>query len=100
MSMITTNGCAAIVPPKNDKIETKVEGGFAQASQKREVVLCDLVMQFSVHGERYVSPGQHQAIIAGDRVFAAWAKKIYSIDGQEFVLCPASEIIGFKAVEK
>lgn len=100
MSMISVNNLVAITPPKSDKIETKVEGGFAQATQKKEIVRCDLVMQFCVSGRDYVSPGKHKAIIAGERAFAPWAKKIHSIDGKEFVLCPIGEIIGFEAIKE
>ena len=100
MSMITVNGYVAVVPPKNDKIEAKVEGGFAQAIQKKEVMLCELVMQFNVEGRDWVSPGKHLAIIPGEKAFSTWSKKIYSIDGKEFVLCPVNDIIGFKKVDE
>ena len=95
----TFNSYVAIKPPKNDKVEAKVTGGFAQAVQKTEVVLCDIVMDFYSESGFSVKKEKTKAIIAGDAVFKPWAKKIYTKNEESFVLCPFAEIIGFEEIE-
>ena len=85
-----TKNYVAITPPQYTKVEAKVQGGLAMASNRLETIVCGLVFNFGNYeaGSRVILDGQSGLM--------PWAKKIYNHDGQSFVLAPTSEIIAYE----
>jgi hypothetical protein len=90
-------GVLAIKQPQFKKIESTMKGGLAVASQRTEMISVPLVMGYKIDG-RELHPGRHEVILRGDSGLAQWSKQIFILNGEEFVLCPESAVIGF--VEK
>lgn len=71
-----------------------MKGGLALISQRTETIVADLVMDYK-YGDHFLEAGRERVILRGEAGLTAWAKKIFSLDGTEYVLCPESEVIGF-----
>ncbi len=84
----------AIKPLHFSKVEAKVQSGIATIAQKRDVVQVDLVMDCDYEGKTY-RVGTNKVILHGDAALKPWNKHTLSLDGQEFVLCPVAEVVGF-----
>lgn len=90
------SGYLAIKQPQFKKIESTMKGGLAIASQRQEMISVPLVMSYVLDG-RVISPAYHEVVLRGDSGLAAWAKQVYIFNGEEFVLCPETAIIGVAA---
>lgn len=94
MDLISVKQYVAIKPIVHDKLETKVSGGIAVISQRKDVLKASLVMDYQDGSNTYYR-GFDGVILTGDSGLKAWNRTILSIDGEEFVLCPFAEILGF-----
>lgn len=91
----TKKGELAIVQPEFKKVEVEVVGGIARAVARVEIIEAKLVMNYKLDGEP-LKPGDG-ILLRADSGLKAWAKNLFRLsDGTLFVLCPESEVIGFK----
>ena len=98
MKRALTTKFVAIEPVIFNKVESKVEGGFARIAQKVEVTTSPLIMTFrETLGLESVFwiPGE-RVILRGDAGLAEWNKNVLEYDGKKFVMCPLSEVLGFE----
>lgn len=89
----------AIEPIIFNKVETKVEGGFARIAQKIEVLRTALVMDFYDKDTDMVWLVGDIAIMAGDSGLQAWNKQVLEYNGKKFVLCSADSVIAFESTK-
>ena len=95
-TFVSKKGQLAVIAPKFEKIEAKLNaGGFATIGQRHELIACDLVMDYTLDGVK-LTAGKDKVLLFGGAGLQAWAKKIYSINGKEFSLCPENEVIGYQ----
>jgi hypothetical protein len=87
----SVNGKVAIQPIVVDKIETKIQGGFASIAQKKEVVQAVVVYPYS-SASLDVMPDD-LVMLRGDVAFRTWNKDVLTLGDVQFVLCPVEEII-------
>lgn len=92
--MVSKKGYVAIKQPIFKKIETTITGGIARVSMREDVILSEMVMDAQYDGKTYLKGDK--ILITADAGTKPWAKKAYSLDDMEFVLCPETEILGFK----
>jgi hypothetical protein len=90
----------AIEPIIFNKVEAKVEGGFARIAQKIEVVKSRLVMAFYDKETTHVWATNDYAILSGDSGLQAWNKQVLEYNGKKFVLCPVDAIIAFEGTNE
>ena len=92
---LTINGHLAIQQPEFKKIEAEIQGGIARITQRIDVIDVPLVMGFVTKDSRTFNPGD-KVLLRGDAGLQPWAKQVFrTSDGQNFVLCPESQVIGF-----
>lgn len=84
----------AVSIPKFDKVETKSDGGFSRVAQRVDCAVIDLLMDYELDGVT-LKAGKTKIVVSGDSGLKSWAKKPYSIDGINFVLCPEADVIAF-----
>ena len=84
----------AIKQPVFLKPVTHIKGGLALISQRTETVAVDLVMDYKLDS-LILEADRDKVIVRGEAGLSAWARKIYCIEGKEYVLCPDNEVIGF-----
>jgi hypothetical protein len=89
----SVNHHIAIKQPVFEKIETKTEHGFAFNANRINVMSVEVVMDYA-NDQLRLNAGDC-VILPGDAGTAPWTKKVYVLDGQEFVLCPEVAILGF-----
>ena len=92
--MISKKGYFAIKQPEFKKIEANIVGGVARISQRDDVILYQMVMDGEYSGTMYKKGDS--LMLTGEAGLKPWAKKIYNLDGMEFVLVPETEVLGFK----
>lgn len=91
---VTVKGTLAITQPEFKKIEAQVSGGFAAISQRTNLVVADLVMDYDLGSVRLVA-GVDKVIIRGDAGLQPWAKQRMCLGAKEFVLCPENQVVGY-----
>lgn len=96
MKMVSVKQFVAIKPIVHNKLETKVTGGIAVISQRKDAIVAKMVMSYVDPDLGRIEAGS-SVILPGDAALRQWNKIILTIKGIEFVLCPLSEIIGFES---
>lgn len=93
--VFTKNGHVAIVQPIFRKIEADVEGGLARIAQRVEVIESEVVMGYFVDGTE-LKKGD-KVLLRSESGLQPWAKQLMRLgDGTSFVLCPESQILGYR----
>lgn len=86
----TTKGLVACSPiKKTEAAPVRVQGGFALAGKKADLIELELVA-YSPDLEENIG---RRVFISSERENQPWAKKVLSLDGQDFILIPANEIV-------
>lgn len=93
--MFTKKGYLAIRQPEAKKIESVVKGGIALVSQRVNLIEVPLLLNYELDGAK-LQGGKSVIILKGDAGFQEWAKKVYTLNDLEFVLCPEAAVIGYK----
>lgn len=88
----------AVSVPRFDKVETKSDGGFSRVAQRVDCAVITLLMDYELDGVQ-LKAGKAKIVVSGDSGLKAWAKKPYSIDGLDFVMCPEADVIAFATTE-
>ena len=83
-----------IEPLKQEKVEAQVTGGIAVIRQKIQVVASSLIAEYKAENGEWYHAGSY-VILAGDSYLKGWNKNVLNINGTDFVMCPANDIIGF-----
>lgn len=86
----------AIKQPLFEKIDAQVKNGFAFNGNRMNLVESEVVLGGTVDGQQ-VYPGD-KVLLRGDAGTAAWARQLFVFQGQEFVFCPETAILGITAV--
>jgi hypothetical protein len=99
MSFSTKKGQLAIKQPDFTKIEAQVKGGIALISQRINLIEVPLLMDYELDGTK-LKAKETMIILRGDAGVQPWAKQVFSLVSSEesFVLCPESQVIGFRTL--
>lgn len=100
-SLLPKAGFVAIEPPKFERIASRVNSsGIAMNVSRSELRAYKLVMNFvSSKGVHYFASSDLVAV-TDDAIQSAWAKKVYTLNGIDFVLAPESEIQAYLKCDK
>lgn len=96
VNMAFSRKMVAIEPIIFNKVEAKVEGGFARIAQKIEVVKSRLIMDYNDNETGRIWNVNDFAVLAGDSGLQSWNKQVLEYNGKKFVLCPVDSIIAFE----
>lgn len=91
--VFTKSDSVAIRQPVFEKIDAQVKNGFAFNGNRMNLIRAEVVFSGFVDGQQ-VEPGD-LVLLRGDSGLQPWAKQLFVIDGQEFVLCPEGAVIGY-----
>lgn len=97
MSTSTRKGTLAIAQPEFKKIEAQMKGGIALISQRMNLIEVPLLMDYEMDGTRLYAANT-KILLRADAGLQSWAKQVFSLGegGLEFVLCPESQVIGYR----
>lgn len=95
MNIQSSNGRIAIEQPVFTKIEAKISNGFATNSNRINLIESVVVWNFKITDSTELEPGDI-VILRGDAGLYPWAKQKFIFGDKDFVLCPVSDIIGYK----
>jgi hypothetical protein len=85
----TMNNLIACTPFPKQHMEKVVKGGFAMVDKKVNLQELEVVM-FADY-DKSLNPGT-KVFVRGDAIVQNWAKEVFTQDGVEFILVPASAI--------
>ncbi len=91
--MNTFKNLVACSPFPAQHMEKVIKGGFAMIDKK--VQLQELKVVFN-SADPDLEPGD-SVWVRGDTVIQNWAKEVFTVDGKEFILVPASMLLLVKA---
>lgn len=95
MEIFTFNDRIAIEQPVFSKIEAQITNGFAMNSNRINLIECKVVLKCKLNDSLTLEPGD-QVILRGDAGLYPWAKQKFIYENKDFVLCPKTDIIGYK----
>lgn len=87
------NNKVALSPFPTQSVEKENKGGFVVVKQK--VSLTPLRIVFgneNVEGTMVYAPTGAVAYVRGDSVTLPWAKEVFEIEGQKFILAPLDAV--------
>lgn len=96
--LLSKAGEVAIEVPRFERIESEVnKSGLAINISRHSVKTYKLVMDFRRSSDKECfKGGRDSAILAAESALQPWAKKVYKIGDQEFVLVPENQVLGFQ----
>jgi len=95
MEIFSFNDRIAIEQPVFSKIEAQITNGFAMNSNRVNLIESKVVWKHRLNDNVLLGPEDY-VILRGDAGLHPWAKQKFIYDNKEFVLCPKTEIIGYK----
>ena len=95
MAFVTKKGQLAIKQPEFKKIEVAMKGGLAMISQRVALTEAELVMDYEIDGVK-LKAKETTIILRGDVGLQPFAKQVLNLGELEFVLCPESQVIGWR----
>lgn len=88
MNILMTNGHILTKPLEIQNIEQTVKNGFATFKNKVSFQVVEVV-----HGSAKYQSGV-KVLLKGDSFAAHWAKAKFTVDGQELMMVPETEVVG------
>lgn len=82
------NRVVACTPFSKQNMETVVKGGFAMIDKKVQLQELKVVMHAA---DPKLEPGD-TVWVRGDAIVQPWAKEVFTVEGHEFILVPATAI--------
>jgi hypothetical protein len=95
MEIFSLNDRIAIEQPVFTKIEAQITNGFAMNSNRINLIECKVVWKCRINDNLLLGP-EDTVILRGDAGLYPWAKQKFVHEGKEIVLCPKTDIIGYK----
>jgi hypothetical protein len=95
MEIFSFNDRVAIEQPVFNKIEAQISNGFAMNSNRVNLIECKVVWRCTLNDSLTLEP-EDCIILRGDAGLHPWAKQKFIYEGREVVLCPKTEIVGYK----
>ena len=89
----TMNKVVACTPFNKQHMETVVKGGFAMVDKKVQLQELKVVKHSA---ELNLVPGDG-VWVRGDAIVQPWAKEVFTVEGDEFILVPANFILIVKS---
>jgi hypothetical protein len=86
--MVTGNKMVACSPFPKQSVEKTIKGGIALIDRKVNLQQLTVVLR---NGDGSLIPGL-KVWVRGDASVQPWAKEVFSLDGEEFILVPESAI--------
>lgn len=95
MDIFTINDRIAIEQPVFNKIEPQITNGFAMNSNRINLIECKVVWKCKLNDNLILEPEDY-VILRGDAGLYPWAKQKFVYNNKEVVLCPKTDILGYK----
>jgi hypothetical protein len=90
-------GCIPCAPFPTNSVEVEETKGFARAKQKSRLTELNVVLvaQFVIPNSNettWLLPG-NSIVVRSETNHSQWAKEVFTMDGVEFILVPATSVV-------
>ncbi len=89
----SVGGNVAVKPPEKTSAEVRASRGVATIAQKQDLTPLTVVFRSEASAATDSFHVGDVVYVLGDNTVNTWASKVYTVNGQEFVLCPVKQIL-------